>query len=58
VIAHATLNAFGSTLAMLGPSGSFDTAVVGLTGYTGWILPVMFIAFLAATKRLPVPDPR
>jgi hypothetical protein len=43
---------------MLGPSGSFDTAVVGLTGYTGWILPVMFIAFLAATKRLPVPDPR
>jgi membrane protease YdiL (CAAX protease family) len=58
VIAHATLNAFAGSLALLGPPGSFDTAVAGLTGYTGWILPVALILFLVVTKRLPVPDPR
>ena len=34
----------------------YDPALVGVTGITGWILPLLLIGALAAAKRLPVPD--
>jgi hypothetical protein len=34
-----------------------DPAQATLSGWTGWLLPLLAIALLAATRRLPVPGP-
>jgi hypothetical protein len=36
---------------------AFDTAHAGITGWTGWILPIVWILVLVATRRLPVLHP-
>jgi membrane protease YdiL (CAAX protease family) len=54
VIGHAVINATGGAHALLGPEGSFDTAQATFLGWNGWLLPLAFIAWLAATRRLPV----
>jgi Type II CAAX prenyl endopeptidase Rce1-like len=56
VFAHAAIDenqVAGGIYVLLRANASFDTALAGLTGVTGWILPLLFIAFLAATRRLP-----
>jgi hypothetical protein len=35
---------------------TFDSALAGVTGVTGWLLPLLVIAVLVATGRLPVRD--
>jgi membrane protease YdiL (CAAX protease family) len=54
VIGHAVINATGGAHALLGPEGSFHTAQATFLGWNGWLLPLAFIAWLAATRRLPV----
>jgi membrane protease YdiL (CAAX protease family) len=57
VVAHAVLNASANTLFFFGPAGAADaadTAVVGLTGWTGWLAPLLAVAVLVLTHRLPV----
>jgi membrane protease YdiL (CAAX protease family) len=57
VVAHAVLNAGANTLFFFGPAGAadaVDTAVVGLTGWTGLLAPLLFVAWLLGTRRLPV----
>jgi membrane protease YdiL (CAAX protease family) len=57
VLGHAALDAnqfVGGVLVLLQANVTFDTAVAPLTGWTGWLLPLLFIAFLVATRRLPV----
>ncbi len=56
VIAHAALNgSAGATLLFYRSGSEPDPTLVGITGWTGWILPALVIAFLFATRRLPVP---
>jgi membrane protease YdiL (CAAX protease family) len=60
VLGHAAVDAnqvAGGVYVLLPANAQFDTALGGLTGVTGWILPVLFIAFLALTHRLPVRNP-
>jgi membrane protease YdiL (CAAX protease family) len=52
VIAHAVLNAIAGAHLLLGPETSVDTAQATILGWTGWILPVAFIGWLAATRRI------
>lgn len=57
VIGHAALNGAGGAVNLFFREGSsFDTALVGVTGVTGWILPLLLILLLVATKQLPVRD--
>jgi membrane protease YdiL (CAAX protease family) len=57
VIAHGALNGAGGVTALFFREGtSFDTALVGITGITGWLLPLLLIGLLVATGRLPVRD--
>jgi membrane protease YdiL (CAAX protease family) len=58
VIGHAVINATSAAHALLGPEGSFDTAQATILGWSGWLLPLAFIAWLAATRRLPVATAR
>jgi membrane protease YdiL (CAAX protease family) len=58
VIGHAALNGSAGAVILFAREGAEpDAAVVGITGWTGWILPLVVIAALIATRRLPVPDP-
>jgi membrane protease YdiL (CAAX protease family) len=60
VLGHAAIDAnqvAGGVYVLLPAGAQFDTALAGLTGVTGWILPVLFIALLALTRRLPVRHP-
>lgn len=57
VIAHGALNGAAGMVNVLFREGtSFDTALVGVTGVTGWILPLVVVAALVLTGRLPVRD--
>ncbi len=57
VIAHGALNGAAGIVVLLGQANApYDPALVGVTGITGWILPLLLIGALAAAKRLPVPD--
>ncbi len=54
VIAHGALNATGGVLPLLVRAGSsYDSVHVGITGWTGWILPLATVLVLIATRRMP-----
>jgi uncharacterized protein len=58
VLGHAAIDASAGAIFIFGRAGTtYDAAQVGITGWTGWILPLLFIAFLVLTGRLPVHDP-
>ncbi len=60
VLGHAAVDAnqvAGGVYVLLPARAQIDTALAGMTGVTGWILPVLFIAFLTVTRRLPVRNP-
>ena len=58
VIAHGALNGSAGVMYLFSKAGTtFDTAHAGITGWTGWILPVLWILILLVTRRLPVSDP-
>jgi uncharacterized protein len=60
VFGHAAIDAnqvAGGVYVLLPAGAHFDTALAGMTGVTGWILPLAFIAVLALTRRLPVRNP-
>jgi membrane protease YdiL (CAAX protease family) len=53
VIAHAFLNGSAGVIGLLYREGyEVNSFVVGITGWTGWLLPVLVIALLALTGRL------
>ena len=55
VLGHAGFNASVGAAYIFGRAGAhYDQAQVTLAGWTGWILPLFFIALLAITRRLPV----
>jgi uncharacterized protein len=57
VIAHGALNGTAGLVVLLGRAGApADPALVGATGVTGWILPLLVVGLLVASRRLPVPD--
>jgi membrane protease YdiL (CAAX protease family) len=60
VLGHDALDAnqlLGGVYVLLRAGAPFDTALGGISGVTGWILPLLFIGFLALTRRLPVRNP-
>jgi membrane protease YdiL (CAAX protease family) len=58
VLGHAAIDASAGAIFVFGRAGAtYDAAQVGITGWTGWILPLLFIAFLVLTHRLPVGGP-
>jgi hypothetical protein len=60
VLGHAAIDAnevVGGVYVLLLANANVDTALAGMTGVTGWILPLLFIGFLALTHRLPVRIP-
>jgi membrane protease YdiL (CAAX protease family) len=55
VLGHAAIDASAGAILVFGRAGAtYDAAQVGITGWTGWILPLLFIAVLVLTHRLPV----
>lgn len=57
VIAHGALNGTAGIVALVGQAGtSYDPALVGVTGVTGWILPLLVVALLIVARRLPVAE--
>ena len=60
VIAHAALDqneVLKGILVLLMAGAPFDTATATLDGWTGWIVPLLLIAVLVLTRRLPVRNP-
>ena len=60
VLGHAAVDAnqvAGGIYVLLPANAQIDTALGGLTGVTGWILPLLFILVLALTHQLPVRNP-
>lgn len=59
VLAHGALNASAGSLVLFVRAGTHvDTALAGITGLTGWILPLLVIAVLVVRRRLPVRSAR
>jgi membrane protease YdiL (CAAX protease family) len=59
VLGHAGMNSsqvLGGVAVLTLAGAEYDTAHVFITGRTGWILPLLFIAFLVVAHRLPVRD--
>lgn len=55
VLAHGGLNGTAGVVVLFGQANvPFDSALVGVTGITGWILPLLLVALLGITGRLPV----
>lgn len=55
VLAHGALNGMaGATVLFLRADTSYDAALAGATGLSAWLLPLLLIGLLAATRRLPV----
>jgi membrane protease YdiL (CAAX protease family) len=55
VIAHGALNgAAGAPVLFMQAGGTYNSALVGITGITGWILPLALIGLLVLLGRLPV----
>jgi hypothetical protein len=58
VIAHGALNGSAGVMYLFSGAGEeFATAHAGITGWTGWILPITLILALVVTRRLPVSHP-
>ncbi len=56
VISHGSLNALGPVVMVLGHAGTPpDTALVGITGWPGWLLLAALVGLLRLTRQLPVP---
>lgn len=54
---HAGFNVSVGAAYTFGRVGAeYDQAQVTLAGWTGWILPLLFIALLVLTRRRPVRD--
>jgi membrane protease YdiL (CAAX protease family) len=52
VIAHGALNGAAGVIALFPRAGAhIDTAQVGITGWTGWLLPLACIAVIAVASR-------
>jgi membrane protease YdiL (CAAX protease family) len=57
VLAHGALNGSAGVSALfLAEGATIDTAQVGITGWTGWLLPLLVIILLVVARRLPVRD--
>lgn len=57
VIAHGALNGSAGIVVLLGQADTpIDPALVGVTGVTGWILPLLVVGLLVLSGRLPVAD--
>jgi membrane protease YdiL (CAAX protease family) len=57
VLAHGAINGAAGVTGLFFREGStFDSALVGMTGVTGWILPLLLIGVLMLLGRLPVRD--
>ncbi|WP_375769991.1 CPBP family intramembrane metalloprotease [Archangium gephyra] len=55
VIAHGSLNALGPIVIVLGHAGQPpDTALVGVTGWPGWLVLASLVGVLVLTRRLPL----
>ena len=55
VLGHAGFNASVGAAYIFGRAGiEYDQAQVTLAGWTGWLLPLLFIVFLVLAGRLPV----
>ena len=55
VLGHAGFNASAGAAYIFGRAGvEYDQAQVTLAGWTGWIVPLLLIALLMVTRRLPV----
>jgi hypothetical protein len=57
VLGHAGMNSgllLRDLFVLTAAGAEYDTTQVYLTGWTGWILPLLFIALLVITRRLPV----
>ncbi|MBA3944151.1 MAG: CPBP family intramembrane metalloprotease [Herpetosiphonaceae bacterium] len=57
VLGHAGIDAtsqFGAILMLTQVGVTYDTAQVTILGWTGWLLPLLFIVCLVVTRRLPV----
>jgi len=55
VLGHASIDASAGAVLVFGRAGApFDSAVLGLTGWTGWIVPLALIALLVVMRQLPV----
>jgi uncharacterized protein len=60
VLGHDALDAnqiLGGVYVLLRAGAPLDTALAGITGVTGLILPLLFVITLALTRRLPVRNP-
>ena len=59
VLGHAGINSsqvLGGVIVLTQAGAEYDSTQVFLTGWTGWILPLLFVAFLVLIHRLPVRD--
>jgi membrane protease YdiL (CAAX protease family) len=55
VLAHGSINSLGPLVVVLGHEGKpLDTALVGLTGWPGWLVLAALVGVLVLTRRLPV----
>jgi uncharacterized protein len=60
VLGHAAFDEnqlLGGITLLMAAGADLDTTQATLLGWTGWLLPLLVIALLAATRRLPVPGP-
>jgi len=58
VLGHASIDASAGAVLVFGRAGApFDSAVLGLTGWTGWIVPLALIGLLVLARQLPGRNP-
>ena len=58
VIAHGSLNGSAGLISVFARAGTeIDPTQAGITGWSGWLLPILWIGGLVATRRLPCPAP-
>lgn len=57
-LGHSTVNAIAGLPVLFSAEPTFDTAQVGITGLTGWIITVLIVAIMLATRSfIPAPQP-
>jgi hypothetical protein len=57
VLGHAGIDASAGAILAFGQAGvPIDTSQITLLGWSGWLLPLLFIGVLVLTHRLPVPN--